>query len=54
MNNIINIVEELHELMKPYRVCICDEPVEGEVLKNRFTYRCAICMGVIPLKQATP
>ena len=50
MTDLIEIVEELDELMKPYLVCVCEEPVEGSPIKIRFTYGCKVCGGVIPLQ----
>lgn len=52
MQDIALIIEELDELMKPYLICVCEEPVEGRLIENRFTYGCANCGGVIPLKWA--
>lgn len=52
MTDLIQVVEELKELMRPYRVCTCDDAVEGRFLENRFTHECKICGGVIPLKWA--
>ena len=46
------IVEELHELILPYRVCLCAEPVEGRFIENRFTHECSVCSGVIQLRWA--
>ena len=52
MSNLIEIVEELYELMKPYLVCLCADAVEGKLIENRFTHECKTCGGVIPLKWA--
>ena len=49
---LVETVDELHELMKPYRVCVCDNPVEDLFIPDRFTYRCGNCCGVIPLRWA--
>ncbi len=50
MTDLVKIVEELDELMKPYLVCVCEEPVKGDVIKIRLTYGCEVCGGVIPLQ----
>ncbi len=52
MTDLEEIVEELHELMKPYKVCVCDEPKKVDYIENRYTYMCD-CGGVIPLKRAS-
>lgn len=46
MTDLEEILAEVRELMKPYLVCICEEPVEAEWIENRFTYLCD-CGGVI-------
>lgn len=51
MSSIVEIVEELHELMKPYLACLCVDAVEGKLIENRFTHECKTCGGVIPLKR---
>ena len=48
--DLLKIVDEVRELMKPHRVRICADAVEGRFLENRFTHECRICHGVIPLK----
>jgi len=50
--DFLKTMAELDELMKPHRVCICADSVEGRFLENRFTYECNNCGGVIPLKWA--
>ncbi len=49
MTDLIEIVEELDEMRKPYKVCLCDEPTEKDYIENRYTYLYD-CGGVIPLK----
>ncbi len=46
------IIEELNELRKPHRVCVCGDAVPGRFLENRFTHECRVCRGVMPLKWA--
>ena len=50
MSDIIKIMEELKELMKPHRVCTCADAVEGRFIEDRYTHECTNCKGVIPLK----
>ena len=49
MTDLEEILEELAEMRKPYKVCLCDEPTEKEFIENRYTWMCD-CGGVIPLK----
>ena len=50
--SIIDIMDELYELAKPYPICVCENPVEGILIKIRLTYECQNCKCVIPLKWA--
>ncbi len=48
----LKTIAELRELMKPHRVCLCADAVEGRFLENRLTHECKTCKGVIPLRLA--
>jgi hypothetical protein len=43
--NIIKIMDEIREMAKPYRVCVCDDFVVADVLEDRLLYVCGSCGG---------
>ncbi len=43
--NIVKIMDELREMAKPYRICICDSFVIADVLEDRLLYLCGNCGG---------